>query len=167
MADNIMMDASLLYTDNYHPIYIERTFDLQHTAKHLTRTQAPPTYYLIDFGLSRQYASDEAEPMEDIIRGGDKTVPEHRTGAIGNVDGRCNPFPTDVYYLGNMVREEFLDKEVSSSHPRESCISTKTSLRNMAWTFLSLWSPIWFWRTLQNGRQWHKLLSVLRLLGGS
>lgn len=112
MADNIMMDALSLYPDGFHPIYIERTADLQHTAKHLTRTEAPPAYYLIDFGLSRQYSEDDQNPVEDIIRGGDKSVPEHRQGAIGNNDMRSNPFPTDIYYLGNMIREEFLQKEV-------------------------------------------------------
>jgi len=42
--------------------------------------------------------------VDDSLRGGDRTAPEHRRG------GRCNPFPTDIYYLGNLVREQFLMK---------------------------------------------------------
>jgi hypothetical protein len=36
------------------------------------------------------------------LRGGDKSAPEHRLGKA------CNPFHTDIYYLGNLVRERFL-----------------------------------------------------------
>jgi len=44
--------------------------------------------------------------LEYPIMGGDKSVPEFRTGG----GEACNPFPTDVYYLGNMIREHFLQK---------------------------------------------------------
>ena len=65
-----------------------------------TRTQRPPRYYLIDFGLSQQYRSRKALDMP--LRGGDKSAPEHRNAT------RCNPFYTDIYYLGNLVRQEFI-----------------------------------------------------------
>ena len=61
-----------------------------------TRTQRPPRYYLIDFGLSRQY---ESQNSLDICHG---SAPEHQIGA------QCNPFSTDIYYLGNLVRQEFI-----------------------------------------------------------
>ncbi|KAF8265698.1 hypothetical protein EI94DRAFT_1702283 [Lactarius quietus] len=40
--------------------------------------------------------------VDEPLRGGDRTAPEHGRG------GRCNPFPTDIYYIGNLVREQFL-----------------------------------------------------------
>jgi len=55
---------------------------------------------MIDFGLSRRYSSRNA--LDDPLRGGDKSAPEHGNGE------RCNPFHTDIYYLGNLVREFFL-----------------------------------------------------------
>ena len=37
------------------------------------------------------------------IQGGDKTAPEHQDGKT-----LCNPFPTDVYYLGSLVLGYFM-----------------------------------------------------------
>ena len=56
--------------------------------------------YVVDFGLSRQYPS--RQETDEPLRVGDKSVPEHRNGT------RCNPFYTDIYYLGNLVRREFI-----------------------------------------------------------
>jgi hypothetical protein len=67
-----------------------------------SRSKLSPRYLLIDFGISRRYQAEDRPPSEGIIRGADKTPPEHQ----GDVDA-CDPFPTDIYYLGNMVREEF------------------------------------------------------------
>lgn len=41
--------------------------------------------------------------MERILRGGDKSAPEHNKGLQ-----YCDPFPTDVYYLGNLIKNEFI-----------------------------------------------------------
>ena len=67
-------------------------------------------YYLVDFGLSRYYEPGQAR-LEIPLAGGDKTVPEHWNGPIGGVRKYtpCDPFPTDVYYIGNFVRDEFLE----------------------------------------------------------
>jgi hypothetical protein len=72
-------------------------------AKAHTRTWRPPRYLLIDFGLSRQYDPAKGPPLEKPLRGGDKSAPEHR-----DMETPCDPFPTDVYYLGNLVREDFI-----------------------------------------------------------
>jgi hypothetical protein len=98
-----MFDPTHLYPDSYHPIETDRSRNFVGQAKHFTRTQKPCRYYLVDFGLSRRYSPDE-EPRESIIRGGDKTAPEFK-----NPKGPIDPFPTDVYYLGNMIREDFLE----------------------------------------------------------
>jgi len=101
-ANNIMFDASKMYPNGFHPVKINRNRNFQGTAQAYTRTQRPPVYYLIDFGLSRQYASRDV--TDEPLRGGDKSAPEHKSRR------RCNPFQTDIYYLGNLVRHEFIEK---------------------------------------------------------
>jgi hypothetical protein len=100
---NIMMDAAPLYPEPYHPSTIDWKRDMSGSAKPLTRTQRPVKYYLVDFGISRRYNAEDGVPLEEQIFGGDKTVPEFQ-----NSSEPCNPFPTDVYYLGNMIRKDFL-----------------------------------------------------------
>jgi hypothetical protein len=97
-----MLDPSGMYPKGFHPVQINRRRDFRGRAKRFTRTLRPTKYYLIDFGLSRRYNSRNA--LDQPIRGGDKSAPEHRLGN-GNL---CNPFHTDIYYLGNLVRERFL-----------------------------------------------------------
>ena len=106
---NIMMDASPLYPKPYHPVEPLRLWDFSDTGwfagqpKHYTRTHRPVKYYFTDFGISRRYNPDDGPPLEDPILGGDKTVPEFQVSL-----DPCNPFPTDVYYLGSMIRKTFL-----------------------------------------------------------
>ncbi|KAJ7670462.1 hypothetical protein B0H17DRAFT_1162153 [Mycena rosella] len=75
--------------------------DCSDKAKFYNRTQRPPKYYLIDFGLSRKYPTRDPPPLEPPIIGGDKTVPEHQRA------DPCDPFPTDIYVLGNMILRKF------------------------------------------------------------
>jgi hypothetical protein len=110
-AENIMFDPSKMYPKSFHPAKIKRSRDFRGKAKGYTRTWRPPRYLLIDFGLSRQYDPANGPPLERPIHGGDKSAPEHRDLKIP-----CNPFPTDVYYLGNLVREVFI--QVCSPHSR-------------------------------------------------
>ncbi|KAF9501837.1 hypothetical protein BDN71DRAFT_1406986 [Pleurotus eryngii] len=98
---NIMMDARPLYQERYHPFRQRHKLDLNGHPKHLTRTLIPVQYYLTDFGLSRKYNPEDCPPMEDIIAGGDKSVPEFMS-----VDA-CDPFPVDVYTLGNLIKDNF------------------------------------------------------------
>ena len=95
-----MFDASGMYPKGYHPIQLNRSPNFKGQAERHTRTSRPPRYYLIDFGLSRWYSSRDA--LDEPLRGGDKSAPEHRHRR------RCNPFRTDIYYLGNLIREQFM-----------------------------------------------------------
>ncbi|KAH9056533.1 kinase-like domain-containing protein [Lactarius vividus] len=101
-VNNIMFDPSDMYPKGYHISQINRSRDLKGRAERYTRTDRPPRYYLINFGLSRKYLSRDV--VDEPLRGGDETTPEHLLG------GRCNPFRTDIYNLGNVVREQFLMK---------------------------------------------------------
>jgi len=106
---NIMYDATSLYPDGHHPhpIYNNRKPNFKGRARHHTRTQCPPKYYWIDFGLSTRYDPESTSlPAETRIWGGDKSVPEFQ-----KYKGTYNPFPTDVYYVGNLVKTDFLDKK--------------------------------------------------------
>ncbi|KAJ3490984.1 hypothetical protein NLI96_g1044 [Meripilus lineatus] len=69
--------------------------------RYRSRTAVPVKYYFIDFGISRKYDANGGPPLELPISGGDRSVPEFQgEGSYEPV----NPFPTDIYYLGNMIR---------------------------------------------------------------
>ncbi len=102
-SNNFMIDGRPLYPQGYHPVLIQSRYDRKGRAKHFNRTQLPPKYYIIDFGISRRYKPEDCPPLEPPIRGGDKSVPEFATGEPQN------PFATDIYYVGNMIRQEFIE----------------------------------------------------------
>ena len=96
-----MFDASRMYPNGFHPVKFNRNRNFKGTAKTYTRTQRPPVYYLFDLSLSRQYTSRDV--TDEILRRGDTSAPEHRLKRC------CNPFQTDIYYIGNLVRHEFIE----------------------------------------------------------
>jgi len=101
---NAMMCANSMYPNPWHPIQTDRKRnDVMEIVGHYSRTERPPSYYWIDFGISRRFDPSETHPLANPIKGGDKTAPEFQ-----DITGPVNPFPTDVYYVGNLVREEFL-----------------------------------------------------------
>ncbi len=102
-SQNIMLDPSRMYPKSFHPMVIGKTRDFRGKAKGRTRTWCRPRYFLIDLGLSRRYDPANGTPLEIPLRGGDKSAPEHR-----DMEAPCNPFPTDVYYLGNLAREDYI-----------------------------------------------------------
>jgi len=101
---NIMMDASSLCIDAFHPIQPIMKRDFSGYARFSKRTQRPPKYYFIDFGLSRRYDPSIIKPLEVPIWGGDKGVPEFQ----GSNEPR-DPFSTDVFYIGNAIKTAFLE----------------------------------------------------------
>ena len=99
-----MYDPRPLFPDMYHPVQTYRSRDWKGKAKYTTRTEHPVRYYFIDFGLTRRYDPKDGPPREHPVVGGDKTVPEFK-----NWNGQLlDPFPTDIYYIGNMVRYTLL-----------------------------------------------------------
>ena len=117
---NIMMDPSPLFPIPFHPLRQTMRRDFKGTAEAAyTRTERPVKYYIIDFGLSIRYDSIDPPPSEVPVLGGDKSVPEFKgddpSKRYGGLSKPYNPFPTDVYCLGNWMREDFLD--VSSFMP--------------------------------------------------
>ncbi|EJF57667.1 hypothetical protein DICSQDRAFT_68869 [Dichomitus squalens LYAD-421 SS1] len=98
---NITYDSRPLFPQMFHPRNPYKALDYQGPPKHSTRTARPVKYCFIDFGLSRRYNPEDGPPREDPIRGADKSVPEFKDWNGEPLD----PFPTDVYYLGNVIRE--------------------------------------------------------------
>ncbi|KAF8500107.1 hypothetical protein JB92DRAFT_2979397 [Gautieria morchelliformis] len=94
---NIMMDARKLYPNGFHPINIDFDYKRNRFARHWNRTERPPKYLLIDFAL----------PTLDLpVRGIDRTAPEVQGDKYNELS---NPFATDIYYLGNMIKMQFVD----------------------------------------------------------
>ena len=109
---NIMLDPTDMFPESFHPTAIHRSKDFRRKVKWHSRTRCPTRYFLIDFGLSRRYDPANGPPLDVPLRGGDKSAPEHQDRVT-----RHNPFPTDVYYLGNLVREDFMQVYALPSTP--------------------------------------------------
>ena len=98
-----MLDPAHLYPELFHPVATNLNRNLTGDAKHFTRTQRPPKYYFIDFGISRRYDPSDTNPKEIPIWGGDKEVPEFQ-----HSNKPCDPFATDVFYIGNAIKMDFI-----------------------------------------------------------
>jgi len=103
---NLMFDGTSMYPEGFHPhtSYQDLRPSFKGRAKCYPRTQRPPRYYWIDFGLSCQYDSSPSSTLEDGIWGGDRSVPEFQES-----EGPHDPFPTDVYYVGNLIKTQFVE----------------------------------------------------------
>lgn len=130
---NIVMDASGLFVDAFHPVHPTMKRDFSGFARYKTRTERPVKYYFIDFGLSRRYHHSIDHPLEVPIWGGDKEVPEFQ-----NSNEPRDPFSTDVFYIGNAIRKDFVD----ASHVHyQMIIHTKSLIsRKMASSLCDLLS---------------------------
>ena len=148
-----MLDPTNMYPESFHPVALGRSKDFRHTVKGYSRTRRPTKYLLIDFGLSRQYDPANGPPLDEPLHGGDRTAPEHRDGKTP-----CNPFPTDVYYLGNLVRQHYVQVRAISPSARYLPNSLPRAAKGS-----SLWRrlfPTWFKKTLGSAPAWMKSFSV-------
>ncbi|KAG6834335.1 hypothetical protein H0H93_010363 [Arthromyces matolae] len=100
-----MADYAPLYSHPPHPINNRRRRDYRgYVAPPVSRTVTPIKYYFIDFDLSEVFGPNDVR-LRIPPWGGDRTVPEHKLP----YDPPCDPFPVDVYCLGNVIRQGFLD----------------------------------------------------------
>ncbi len=104
------MDPTPLLSESPHPAEPERSYDFKRKVKQRTRTEYPTQYYIIDFGLSRKFSPGD-ELVAPVSYGGDKSVPEYKDPSRSV----SNPFAIDVYCLGNLVREWFVDVRLQCS----------------------------------------------------
>lgn len=104
-----MMDAIPLFDEARHPVKPSMKLDFSGPVKKpRSRTLRPVRYYYIDFGHARRYDPKDGPPREFVGigdgYGGDGTVPEFQT-----TNEFCDPFPVDVYRVGNLIREFFTE----------------------------------------------------------
>ncbi|RDX54870.1 hypothetical protein OH76DRAFT_1478385 [Lentinus brumalis] len=105
---NVLMEPTPLLSEVPHPARPQRrSYDFKRKVKQRTRTECPTRYYIIDFGLSRRFFPGDAL-VAPVSYGGDKSVPEYHDSSRKV----SNPFAIDVYCLGNMIREWFVDVRV-------------------------------------------------------
>jgi hypothetical protein len=102
--NNVMMDSRPLYDAPVHPMDPSMKRDFSGSPRTSTRTANPVRYHIIDFGISERFDASDQHPVADPILGGDKTVPEFK-----DIRGPMDPFPTDVYYVGNLIRVQFTE----------------------------------------------------------
>ena len=107
MQSNILMSTREMWPEPFHVQMHHRNPTLTDDAKEpYTRTLKPPKYYIIDFGMSRQYSPGDHHPTETAPDGGDRTVPEFGDGRSRVVH---DPFAVDIYCVGNVIQERILD----------------------------------------------------------
>lgn len=99
-----MMDSRPILPKLFHPQSPRMSLDFRYFVSPRSRTRYPVKYYFTDFGHSRRYDPDDKNPSEVPLLGGDKTVPEFRNDR----STPRNPFHTDVYYMGNLIRRYFI-----------------------------------------------------------
>ncbi|KAA1478176.1 hypothetical protein DENSPDRAFT_875616 [Dentipellis sp. KUC8613] len=90
------------------PVTPSTTLPAPTTASEDATPADAPKYYLIDFGLADRFDPRKGPwpPSSVKTHGADRTAPE-----LGYfLDEPYDPFPTDVYYLGNLIRTDFLQR---------------------------------------------------------
>ncbi|KAF9480287.1 hypothetical protein BDN70DRAFT_857084 [Pholiota conissans] len=114
---NVMMDGSELYPYGFHPTEQDYNLEFTCSAKQMyTRTQRPPTYYWIDFGNAACFDPSNRSPRIYPLHGTDKSAPEFQNLSQDSVE-EFDPFPTDIYYLGNLVRMHFTEGDSDCGDP--------------------------------------------------
>ena len=109
-----MFDPEPLYPKSYHPVLTRYDANLRFRASHYSRTFRPTKYYLIDFGYSRRFDSKDGIRLGGVV-GQDDSVPEM------SLTVPYDPFPVDVYHLGNMLLKFY---GVRALRPRRATILT-------------------------------------------
>lgn len=101
-----MMDSSAMYAGRtFHPMRIDTSDNLKKKVRaKFSRTERPPRYYIIDFGLSRRLLPGEDPNTEPPVLASDPSVPEFLQPSTP-----CNPFLVDIYTIGNLIRMDFMD----------------------------------------------------------
>ena len=112
-VNNIMMDPTPLLSEIPHPTHETESYDFKHSIRTQTRTSHPTRYFYIDFGLSWRVPPDDPSPQVLVSKPGDKTVPEFEgPRPLGRY---ADPYKIDVYCLGNIIREHFMDVRIRAT----------------------------------------------------
>ncbi|KAF9480286.1 hypothetical protein BDN70DRAFT_979745 [Pholiota conissans] len=118
IGPNVMMDGSELFPNGFHPLRPDCNREFTGPAKQMyTRTQRPPKYYWIDFVNSARFNATDRSPRIEPLQGTDKLAPEFEDPT--SEDQKLDPFSTDIYYLGNLIRMHFTESRISRAEVPE------------------------------------------------
>ncbi|KAJ6525875.1 hypothetical protein DFH09DRAFT_1095431 [Mycena vulgaris] len=106
--NNLLMDASPIFRDDPHPWRPERIQDF-------SRAPRP----------ARIHDPSAGPPLVDLGYGGTYGVPEW-----GFLEQRCNPFPVDVWCLGNMIHGHFTEGYALLGKQKNKRPSVKQAIRS-------------------------------------
>jgi len=101
---NIMMDATPLFPNGWHPQAPWRSRDAKRPVKRISRRSvaAQTQYYYADWGLSSRHPPDDPNPLVVGERGKDKRPPEL------SEETPYNPFKLDVHIVGGLIFDSIL-----------------------------------------------------------
>ncbi|KAL5530907.1 hypothetical protein ACEPAG_3783 [Sanghuangporus baumii] len=102
-ANNIMMDGEPLYPKGFHPSLSFLDAEGKIARPRRRRDTRGVKYYFTDFGISSWFQSVEETRLVTGQDGLDRDVPELR-----HFDP-YDPFPVDIFILGNIFRKELTD----------------------------------------------------------
>lgn len=98
-----MIDATPLFPEGFHPADESFVESFEKRCKPLRRCDVPSVrYYLVDFGISMSFAQTVGPRLTTSFHGIDRDVPEFA------IDEPYDPFPVDIFILGNLFRKKFL-----------------------------------------------------------
>lgn len=136
---NIMIDPEPIYPSGFHPVSRTRLPDLSGFATNLSRTEVTLKYYYIDFGISVYIPPESTQRLVVGEDGRDQDPPEL------SEDVPYDPFKLDVFIIGNMFHNEFVQNfsNVSFLEPLIKTMKTADpSSRPTAEQALQYWHEI-------------------------
>ncbi|KII93063.1 hypothetical protein PLICRDRAFT_170855 [Plicaturopsis crispa FD-325 SS-3] len=105
-ALNIMMDATALYPQGWHPWRLNYAPNaITKVSPVASRIDHPVRYYFIDYGLSIRFFEGESSIIR--TRGG---IPQEKTVPELLVDAPYDAYKVDIYILGCVYRKELYEK---------------------------------------------------------
>ncbi|CAE6492037.1 unnamed protein product [Rhizoctonia solani] len=103
---NIMMDASLLYSEPFHPCDPHSSLDGARRLKIKRRSEASVRYYFIDFGLSSRFPSLADRRLVTGVKGREQRAPE----LLPTIPPPYDPFKLDIFTIGMVFKENIFQK---------------------------------------------------------
>ncbi|KAJ8592592.1 hypothetical protein M405DRAFT_812477 [Rhizopogon salebrosus TDB-379] len=97
---NIMMDATTMYPNGWHPIRRSLSPDMTDSAHHCDRIDANVKYFFIDFGISARFLPGQPRIVSDF-RGREQRPPELVAGIPHD------PFKIDMVIIGYLLDDNF------------------------------------------------------------
>ncbi|KAI0040980.1 hypothetical protein FA95DRAFT_789254 [Auriscalpium vulgare] len=124
---NIMMDASAMYPEGFHPIEQGFLPDRSASAPYHTRLSAGVKYYFVDYGISSEFPLD-SDPASRLVVGrlGRDQEPPELSNTVP-----YDPFKLDIFIIGNIFRREYYEASANLDFLRPFVLAMTNSDPNM------------------------------------